>query len=106
MTTIQSISTIPFPGAIVYVDRFPYEEDRHLGKPRFAFVTEVRGGQIVSHGIYTEFRHGRVPIRATRANGLHHDSYIDSRVVQLSRRDASCVGETPTEFDPFNEFAA
>jgi hypothetical protein len=91
------------PGAIVLVHRFPFEEDRRQAKSRFAFVSAVNGNAVEVHGIYTHDRAGRVAIRATAENGLHHESFVSPRRVPVRLDQVRPVGETPIDFDPFGD---
>ena len=95
------------PGAIVHVDRFPYEEDPTQGKPRYVLVIATNGNSVIVRGIYTQPRRHRQVIRATYETGLDHDSYLDARLVELrTHRINQYIGEAPYDYDPFNDFIA
>lgn len=92
------------PGDVVHALNFPYEEGTG-GKPRYCVVLARYGKQVEVRGIFSNWRRGRVPMPKDSYNGLHHDSFLESRTVTIYVNQVTeCIGEVAYDFDPFNDF--
>ncbi len=104
MVSTLAFSPVFAAGDIVLAE-IPFSQSRHEFKPRPAFVVRIEGNCVTVRGVYSKPRPGRKLIRVTSSNGLGHDSFMDSETTRIPRhRVIKPLGETPVDFDPFDDF--
>lgn len=95
-----------YPGTVVHVANFPFEEDPSRGKARFAVVIANHGRTLVVRGIFARQGRGRRRMPAFPGTGLRYDGYLDRRLVTIRAHQVTALkGQTPHGFDPYGDSA-
>lgn len=96
-----------YPGAVVHTNAFPFEDNPNNSKPRPVFVIDVNRRTVIARGVFSNHRQGRHEITLNDARGLHHDGYLDYRLVELPIHTITHhISDTNPYYDPYNDFPA